>query len=355
MRSVTTTAAQRPKNNTPAKGSSRPRPLTATSSTTPQKPQWQSIRSKQQSATASRSPNVSNYAPNSAMARSVTPGRQAPPPPASFTGLSLGGDVAAKEGGQFKLFSQLQEVVVQLSQCAVSEKQKFSHMQKRLDAYAQLVKEQDRMIEELKALNSKLVKEKEALMSFRHVDTATDDRYLDDIAVEERHAEHGDLSVNTPKSKQFMQSLISQLREEKRQRLAVEEQSSRMIGEQQLAIHRLEEKAKQTHGHHISPQRASHSGAATRQTLSPAAPVRQPAVEPTSHQAEQPPPAVTAPFPSPPASTIASRTSSTSLAVGSAAPPLAFGSSAVSTTSSTATSIEDAAVILQEIRRRHGL
>ncbi|KAH9582229.1 hypothetical protein LSM04_007981 [Trypanosoma melophagium] len=42
---------------------------------------------------------------------------------------------------QIELMSQLQDVVVRLSQSAVGEKQRLSHMQQRIDAYAVLLRE----------------------------------------------------------------------------------------------------------------------------------------------------------------------------------------------------------------------
>lgn len=153
---------------------------------------------------------------------------------------------------QMELFTQLQDVVVRLSQSAVSEKSKLAHMEKQLQAYEKLVKEQDRMIEELRGFNSKLQKEKDAMVAFRRAE-GNSDGGATPINLSARGSRgysppggHDEaaylLSSVTPKSKSFVQSLVDQLREEKKLRLQVEEQSSKMIGEQQLMIHRLEDR-----------------------------------------------------------------------------------------------------------------
>jgi hypothetical protein len=251
-------------------------------------------------------------------------------------------------------------VVVQLSQCAVSEKHKYSHLQKRLDAYAQLVREQDRMIEELKALNSRLVKEKEALLSFRREgDEGEEEAWL----AAGGSAAEAATGQQTPKSKEFAASLVAQLRDEKRQRLAVEEQSSRMIGEQQVTIHRLEEKLKQSAVSHVSPHRNSH-GAARQAAQSPGSrPLPNRPIVPAVHVA----PAQSQDSAAPVGAAGRGGTAvsaSESLAAGSAKAadsaadrhlassftPLFSGG-----TTSTLTSMEDATAILQQIRRRHGL
>jgi hypothetical protein len=158
---------------------------------------------------------------------------------------------------QMALFGQLQDVVVKLSQAAVSEKSKLAHMQKQLDSYQVLVKEQDRVIDELRSVNAKLQKERDALVAFRgassaHLEVvAPDYQLLPETPKSRRSASLGhspsatngvDECLSVPKSKSFVQSLVDQLREEKRLRYQVEEQSSLMIGEQQITIHRLEER-----------------------------------------------------------------------------------------------------------------
>ncbi len=218
-------------------------------------------------------------------------------------------------------------------------------MQKRLDAYAQLVREQDRMIEELKALNSKLIKEKEALLSFRRDEDDGDDYRGGAAAL----AHDLETTGHTPKSKEFVQSLVGQLRDEKRQRLAVEEQSSRMIGEQQLTIHRLEEKLKHAGAAvlHVSPHR--NSNGLTRQGQSPSSR----AVLPLATKV-LPTPSPHVVVASPPVSAAMSRSSSVSAPAESSVSAAAPVSVAPSTTAPV-NSMEDATAILQEIRRRHGL
>ncbi|ORC93079.1 uncharacterized protein TM35_000024050 [Trypanosoma theileri] len=165
-------------------------------------------------------------------------------------------------GFQVELLTQLQDVVVRLSQSAVGEKQRLSHMQQRLDAYAALVREQDHMIDELRGMNIKLQKEKDTLIAFRqqslnhdfHVmnhlenDGGIDEEVCRAFAQHEgRQSSYGmsfnnSLGTMTPQVRSFVRSLVAQLRDERRKRLEVEEQSSRMIGEQQLTIQRLEDR-----------------------------------------------------------------------------------------------------------------
>ncbi|RNF06491.1 uncharacterized protein Tco025E_07547 [Trypanosoma conorhini] len=163
---------------------------------------------------------------------------------------------------QVELMSQLQDVVVRLSRCAVGEKQRLAHMQQRLDAYAALVREQDRMIDELRGMNIRLQKEKDALISFRQQSLNHDLQLMNhlendggiDEEVRRTYAKfegrqssyeaccNGSLRAMTPRSRGFVRSLVAQLRDERRKRLEVEEQSSRMIGEQQVTIQRLEDR-----------------------------------------------------------------------------------------------------------------
>ncbi|PWU98052.1 hypothetical protein C4B63_13g275 [Trypanosoma cruzi] len=163
---------------------------------------------------------------------------------------------------QVELMSQLQDVVVRLSQSAVGEKQRLAHMQQRLDAYAALMREQDRMIDELRGMNIRLQKERDALILFRQQSLNHDLHLMNNlendggIDEEARRAYakyegqknsygtpyNGSLGAMTPRSRGFVRSLVAQLRDERRKRLEVEEQSSRMIGEQQLTIQRLEDR-----------------------------------------------------------------------------------------------------------------
>lgn len=168
---------------------------------------------------------------------------------------------------QLELFGKLQQVVVQLTHSAADEKAKQVRMQQRLDSYEVLVKDQDRMICELRAMNSRLQKERDALSTFRQgandpfhfqnesvISNTTPSRQqapakLNSPATgaqstlfhNDEFLATGGTAV-TPKTKSFVQSLVDQLKEEKRLRYQVEEQSSRMIGEQQLTIHRLEDR-----------------------------------------------------------------------------------------------------------------
>ncbi|EAN86101.1 hypothetical protein C3747_7g470 [Trypanosoma cruzi] len=163
---------------------------------------------------------------------------------------------------QVELMSQLQDVVVRLSQSAVGEKQRLAHMQQRLDAYAALMREQDRMIDELRGMNIRLQKERDALILFRQQSLNHDLHLMNNlendggIDEEARRAYakyegqknsygtpcNGSFGAMTPRSRGFVRSLVAQLRDERRKRLEVEEQSSRMIGEQQLTIQRLEDR-----------------------------------------------------------------------------------------------------------------
>jgi hypothetical protein len=162
-----------------------------------------------------------------------------------------------------ELCAQLQDLVVRISQAALRDSNKIIQCEKRLESYAQLLKDQDRMIDELRGMNAKLVKENEALLLFRqssgrssaaHVRFTSDRLPMHEPEDRRRagqleHASPYEAEVftsisasSTPKTKTLVQSLIDQLKEEKKNRLEVEEQSSRMIGEQQLTIHRLEER-----------------------------------------------------------------------------------------------------------------
>ncbi|ESL10384.1 hypothetical protein TRSC58_01885 [Trypanosoma rangeli SC58] len=164
---------------------------------------------------------------------------------------------------QVELMSQLQDVVVRLSKSAVGEKQRLAHMQQRLDAYAALVREQDRMIDELRGMNIRLQKERDALISFRQQSLNHDLQLMNNLEndggideevrraytkFEGQQSPYGASyngsvgAVAPPYSRGFVHSLVAQLRDERRKRLEVEEQSSRMIGEQQVTIQRLEDR-----------------------------------------------------------------------------------------------------------------
>jgi hypothetical protein len=172
-------------------------------------------------------------------------------------------------GEQLELFGKLQQVVVQLTHSAADEKAKQTRLQQRLESYEMLVKDQDRMICELRAMNARLQKERDALSSFRQPSAHHHDAFVDELhhdpaaavtplrgrqaagtrgspaaGVTLQHDESlaAGAAAVTPKTKTFVQSLVDQLKEEKRLRYQVEEQSSRMMGEQQLTIHRLEER-----------------------------------------------------------------------------------------------------------------
>jgi hypothetical protein len=185
--------------------------------------------------------------------------------PATPSMNSGGGDGAGEQ--QLELFGKLQQVVVQLTHSAADEKSKLIRMQQRIDSYDALVKDQDRMICELRAMNARLQKEKDALASFRQQPGMDQHSHYHEIdATPTTHSRlqqqqpssrgfqqlvaplyHQDESIAggsavTPKTKSFVQSLVDQLKDEKRLRYQVEEQSSRMIGEQQLTIHRLEDR-----------------------------------------------------------------------------------------------------------------
>lgn len=189
--------------------------------------------------------------------------------PATPSNMYAGGGGERSGEQQLELFGKLQQVVVQLTHSAAEEKSKLVRMQQRLDSFEALVKDQDRMICELRSMNARLQKEKDALTSFRQVPgmdqleayvshQETDatppqarrqqqhqvSNVLQQTPASQYHHDESLASGNvvTPKTKTFVQSLVDQLKEEKRLRYQVEEQSSRMIGEQQLTIHRLEDR-----------------------------------------------------------------------------------------------------------------
>ena len=124
------------------------------------------------------------------------------------------------KASQLQQFVQLQQLVVSLSQQTVEEKKVMNDLQRRLEQYATLTCDQDEMIEELKRMNRKLQSERDTLAMYKDM-------------------------ASTP-ADEFTRSLISQLKEEKRQRLELEEQSNHMVAEQQRTINRLEARLKES-------------------------------------------------------------------------------------------------------------
>ncbi|KEG08465.1 hypothetical protein DQ04_07121000 [Trypanosoma grayi] len=307
---------------------------------------------------------------------------------------------------QVELLSQLQNVVVRLSQNAVGEKQRWSHMQQRIDAYAALVREQDRMIDELRGMNIKLQKEKDALIAFRQqslnhdfhlmnkleVDGGIDDEVRRAYAHHDRsQASHGmtyginPLSTMSPTVRNFVRSLVAQLRDERRKRLEVEEQSSQMIGEQQLTIQRLEDRLRlpaaaprtSLFGRMETSQASCHNGAPNEERDAINTPMQHPSG--VSRGASSPPPATAVvmeplhgtnrgekPQHATAAAPLALSTPITHLGGGENITPASTAvSSARSAEAQSAPEVpplalyganyEDAAAMLSGIRRRHGL
>lgn len=179
---------------------------------------------------------------------------------------------ASSSSAQISLFAQLQDVVVRLSQAARADKGQLSAMTAKLDSYERLVREQDKMIDDLRAMNARLMKEKEALSSFRG-GVPQPGALAAAMALDDDESAAAAVSA-TPKTRTFVQSLVNQLRDEKRHRYEVEEQSSRMIGEQQLTIHRLEERIQKLSAGPGGPQTPRKTGStgsptAMRAALSP--------------------------------------------------------------------------------------
>lgn len=219
--------------------------------------------------------------------------------PASVA-VSASASPTMTSASQLQLVSQLHEVVLRLSHGALSEKQQLAGLQQRLDAYAALVKEQDRMIDDLRAMNARLEREREALIAFRRQDLRRDLHLLNGrnaaaaggssamarggrgggvgvasafspAAVEElvrtEYARSNGLSLDAtkdfievlhPRGKKLVLSLAARLLDERARRLDAEEQCSAMLGEQQLAMQRMEARLEAT-----STTGGSHSAWAT--------------------------------------------------------------------------------------------
>ena len=170
---------------------------------------------------------------------------------------------------QLALFTQLQQIVVQLSQISADERRKRADLEKKLGEYAQLTQQQDRMIEELKASTRSLIAERDMLLEMQTVEKKA----------RETESQHGSSADGLPAS---TRTLIDQLRREKRERIAAEEQGNKMYQEQQRTIDRLEQRIKQlsvaagntAHTPNRQPQFGQQSspdgssGTATRQPMS---------------------------------------------------------------------------------------
>ena len=235
---------------------------------------------------------------------------------------------------------------MQISNESVTDFQSVARLQQQLQEYSDLVKEQDRMIEEVEGLNVKLMAERDALLQFRRGNSQENGAYdageivpvepfdaavqrmlhnskatggtanskppsHDTVLMSQRliHDSAIDATVaaellqdpsSTPiknhtaaaaagapnkakdRNTAIMSSLIVALRDEKRQRLAVEEQSSKLISEQQLSIHRLEQQVKDLQtanralggsGNILTPSKAAAARTAKRDAIGSTTPV----------------------------------------------------------------------------------
>lgn len=173
---------------------------------------------------------------------------------------------------QAQLYAQLQDVVLRVSQTALDHKRGEAQTQARLDAFLVLVSEQDALVEQLRRENASLAREKDALLQFRRQGLLyeshrlrerpgreggaapghAEERKLDDwLRQEYSRVGGGDSGPSrrgqahlfdslSPSVRALARSLAAQLHDERARRLNIEEQSSRMMGEQQLALARLE-------------------------------------------------------------------------------------------------------------------
>ena len=149
---------------------------------------------------------------------------------------------------QRQLFGELQQVVVQLSQTALGDQQRISSLTGKIREYEALLMDQEQMIEELEELNVKLVSERNSLRSFGGSFGSRPSTALEGSAAAPNlnacaldAAADARTGPSTASQQTIVSSMIHSIREEKRQRLLVEETSSKIIAEQQLAIHRLEQ------------------------------------------------------------------------------------------------------------------
>jgi hypothetical protein len=125
---------------------------------------------------------------------------------------------------------QLQQLVLRLSQSAVEDRKQRVVLEKRIEEFANLTQQQDRMIEELKAATRSLVAERDSLLEILKVEETVQE-------VEQNGSPSGKSNA--------MKMLVLQLRQEKRQRIAAEETANRIIQQQHYTIQQMEERLKQ--------------------------------------------------------------------------------------------------------------
>lgn len=90
-------------------------------------------------------------------------------PTSTAVSLAQRASTASTPEAQLQLFSQLQQIVVELSARAVDEKKSMHAMRQQLDEFTHLIAAQDEMIEDLKANNEHVAAERdEALAALRY-------------------------------------------------------------------------------------------------------------------------------------------------------------------------------------------
>jgi hypothetical protein len=187
--------------------------------------------------------------PYSTSNRSVAAGFTSP----TAAAVSLAGRVAAAANPeeQLNLFSQLQQIVVQLSTRAVDDKRAITSMKAQLQEYSELLVTQDQVIEELKRANADVAAERDECLRTIHRLQHQMQQQQQQFCGSSSNGGGGD-SARTPRNggdsapgaaaeaREFAKAIMEQLRGEQRQRVQLEEQHSRLFEEQQRSIMNLE-------------------------------------------------------------------------------------------------------------------
>jgi hypothetical protein len=187
--------------------------------------------------------------PYSTSNRSLAAGFTSP----TAAAVSLAGRVAAAANPeeQLNLFSQLQQIVVQLSTRAVDDKRAITSMKAQLQEYSELLVTQDQVIEELKRANADVAAERDECLRTIHRLQHQMQQQQQQFCGSSSNGGGGD-SARTPRNggdsapgaaadaREFAKAIMEQLRGEQRQRVQLEEQHSRLFEEQQRSIMNLE-------------------------------------------------------------------------------------------------------------------
>ena len=139
-----------------------------------------------------------------------------------------------------ELFTQLQSIVVQLSSRAVDDKKAVAAAQAQLHEYAEMLQNQEELIEHLKAANAEIAAERDEAV-----------RQLRRTAAAQHRNTSGNHDVTANGVSAVAQEIFARLSDEQRERVLMEEQHARLLEEQQRTIHNLEARLRTVSGAHV--------------------------------------------------------------------------------------------------------